>query len=103
MKVTLTRWRDAKTDPPDDARVVWTDRGDVYFNGGEWCKVVSVQHLVIKPQPSLWCDPVPPDEDDPLTEADLGKAIDALMSFGNYVSADRLRRALTDPPKKETP
>ncbi len=93
--ITLVRWRDAKTDPPDGSHdLMWTDVGEGYFyrEKGMWYS----EGYDMYPQPSVWCDPVPPG-DDPLTTDDLiDLAADRMDEYIDTVEAqvERLRKAL---------
>jgi hypothetical protein len=91
--ITLVVWPDAVKDPPTDARVVWTNRGDAYFDGAQWSKAVGVRHVVMVPQPTVWCDPVPPTKD-ALTVEELRRIATALESDQRGAYAARLRAAL---------
>ncbi len=69
--VTLTVWRDAKTEPPNlGSRVLVYPFGPAgsqvfaYRSGlDDKYKMWSEPHGTLDPQPSVWCDPVPPSED----------------------------------------
>jgi hypothetical protein len=129
--VTLVRWRRADTDPPDDHRLVVTDRGFGRFMGPRglprdaghgvvWFPLRSDTEWMF-PQPSWWCDPTPPGGD-ALTENDLVWAVGAVDDLtrrheadgptsqagqeyarqGREVSA-RLRTALDALDRKDTP
>ena len=113
-EVVIALKRDAKADPPDSGRLVWTDRGSGYYsahlrdrkrwrNAGGW---------TLNPQPSVWYD-LRPTEGEPLTVDDLETAHDAAqMLTGSdfhkrdwprmYKCQDRLRAALDALTKEES-
>ena len=93
--VTLVRWRRADTDPPDDHRLVVTDRGFGRFMGPRglprdaghgvvWFPLRSDTEWMF-PQPSWWCDPQAPGED-ALTTDDLRRALIASEAWGRTVN-----------------
>lgn len=56
-RISLVRWRDAKTDPPNHERYVWTDEGQAVFFGRLWITGDGYG------TPTMWCDPMPPTQD----------------------------------------
>ena len=100
--VTLVRWRDAQTDPPEVAGNHATDQGCCYWNFDGWLHYTD---RVMDPQPRWWCDPQPPG-DKPLTVDDLEAAHDAAQVLNwprMYRCQDRLRAALDALDRKDTP
>ena len=68
--VTLTVWRDAKTDPPDRGRMVssWADDGLFWYEYGEWWYTDPGVDNPRNPRtpPMLWAGITHPNLDDPL-------------------------------------
>lgn len=104
VPVSLVRWRDAKADPPEEIGWYWTDKGALYCYEKLWLDGEEVPTQLF---PSVWCDPSPPDGDDPLGADDLQHVLMAAEAWGRTVNwldtpgkgwhADavaRLRRAL---------
>lgn len=99
--VSLVVWRDAKKEPPKRGSRVLVDRPILahtpvfaYRSGlDDKYKMWSDPHGTLDPQPSVWCDPVPPSED-ALTLDDLRLA----AHYADYCADDklaaRLRRAI---------
>ena len=106
--VTITRWRDAKTDPPFEGVRRLTDTGGMgvyrrrsllypetgwrYWCGGE----------LMNPQPRWWCDPQAPGKD-ALTVNEFDHIIEGGIK-GRYTDPDvlaRLRAALGALDRKE--
>jgi hypothetical protein len=75
-RVTITRWRDAQADPPGHPGGVVTDQGLAWYGHtpdgeGPWySELGAFGSPPLDPQPSVWADVVPPDED-ALTVDDL--------------------------------
>ncbi len=88
-------WRDAKADPPEEGRYVWTDLNEASYFGGRWIVVGDDG----EGSPSVWCDPVPPG-DDALTLGDVDEVLMFAEDAGiaNYdrraKAAARLRGAI---------
>lgn len=79
--VTILVWRDAKTDPPDGALLVQTDRGLAYRVLAQWFSEDDDSDLM--PAPTVWAElPVPPPSD-PLTLDDLRVLLACVSSWGD--------------------
>lgn len=76
-------WRDTAADPPEYGTRVLVDpfgpaltRVFAYRSGlDDKYKMWSEPHDTLDPQPSVWCDPSPPDMSDPLTVEDMRYAL----------------------------
>ena len=83
--VTLVRWRDAKTDPPEEGEPAKTTNAGILAYEeplGGWCWTGSQgNRYLARPQPTVWCDPVPP-PGDALTLDDLRAAAAFLNLYG---------------------
>ena len=101
--ITLVRWFDAKTDPPEtDDALCFTDGNPPYlryvsdedYHGWVFLDVDGIE-VRARRAPRVWCDPVPPGAD-PLTLADLRVLADpANRDARRWLDAvTRLRRAL---------
>ena len=100
-RVTLVVWHDASTDPPDDDRLVLTERLEFAFYDADlsppWCDhdFYADDIRPLNPQPSWWCDPKPPGEN-AVTLDDLQEVwADAVCREGfNVEATERFRRAI---------
>ena len=108
--VTLTVWRNAKTDPPEtDDALCFTDGNPPYlrhvsdedYYGWVFTDVDGIE-VRARRAPKVWCDPVPP-ADDPLTLDDLNLialtamfAIDQVFTQGVKDAVARLRKTLEE-------
>lgn len=81
IPLTLTPWFDAKDISPEEGRYVWTDLGEASYFGGRWIVVGDDG----EGSPSVWCDPSPPDTNDPLGPLTVGhlRRICDLARVGN--------------------
>ena len=104
-RVSFAVWRDASTDPPDDDRLVLTERLEFAFYDADmsppWCDhdFYADDIRPLNPQPSWWCDPKPPGED-ALTLDDLRRVVnyadgtDRSSHDAAQTAAARFRRAI---------